>query len=241
MLRQGNAAAVKQLVADMQAGQVGAILIAGVNPAYSLPFADEFVEGLTKVDLKVAFSMKNDETALLSNYVAATPHYLESWGDVEFTTQKFGLMQPTIRPLFDTSQFQDVLLRWTDNNTSYADYLKETWEGSMGSSSWIDALHDGVFEATSPVSATVGADQPANSISFNDSAAVRNLSAAPGEGFELELYTSVAMGAGNRPITHGYRNCQILLQERHGITILKFPESMPRRLVLKMNTFPTEP
>ncbi len=199
MLRQGSTAAVKQLVADMQAGQVGAILIAGVNPVYSLPFADEFVEGLAKVDLKVTFSMKNDETALLSNYVAATPHYLESWGDVEFTTQKFGLMQPTIRPLFDTSQFQDVLLRWTDKNISYADYLKQTWEGSMGSSSWVDALHDGVFEGTSPVSAQVGADQVAtSSVSFDESAAVRNLSAAQGEGLELELYTSVAMGAGNQ-------------------------------------------
>ncbi|MCY2685784.1 TAT-variant-translocated molybdopterin oxidoreductase [Salinimicrobium sp. TH3] len=199
MLRQGSTAAVRQLVADMQAGQVGAILIAGVNPVYSLPFADEFVEGLAKVDLKVTFSMKNDETALLSNYVAATPHYLESWGDVEFTTQKFGLMQPTIRPLFDTSQFQDVLLRWTDKNISYADYLKQTWEGSMGSSSWVDALHDGVFEGTSPVSAQVGADQVTSaSTSFDESAAVRNLSAAQGEGLELELYTSVAMGAGNQ-------------------------------------------
>ncbi|WP_324719980.1 TAT-variant-translocated molybdopterin oxidoreductase [Salinimicrobium sp. HB62] len=198
MLRQGNTAAVKQLVADMNAGQVGAILIAGVNPAYSLPFAGEFVEGMNKVDLKVTFSMKNDETALLSNYVAATPHYLESWGDIEFTTQKFGLMQPTIRPLFDTSQFQDVLLRWTDNNTTYADYLKQTWEGSMGSSSWVDALHDGVFEGTSPFNAEVGAEQTATSVSFDEGTAVRNLSAAPGEGLELELYTSVAMGAGNQ-------------------------------------------
>jgi molybdopterin-containing oxidoreductase family iron-sulfur binding subunit len=198
MLRQGNTAAVKQLVADMKAGQVGALLVAGVNPAYSLPFADEFVEGMSKVDLKVTFSMKNDETALLSNYVAATPHYLESWGDVEFTTQRFGLMQPTIRPLFDTSQFQDVLLRWADNNTSYADYLKQTWEGAMGAGSWIDALHDGVFEGTSPFATQVGADQAATSVSFDESAAVRNLSAAQGEGLELELYTSVALGSGNQ-------------------------------------------
>ena len=206
MLRQGNAAEVKQLVADMNAGQVGAILIAGVNPAYSLPFAEEFVEGLQKVDLKVAFSMKKDETALLCDYVAATPHYLESWGDVQFTANKFGLMQPTIRPLFDTSQFQDVLLRWSDNNTTYADYLKQTWEGSMGSSSWVDALHDGVFEGTAPggVSLAAGSvDQGATAAtaasgSIDDSTAARNLSAATaGEGLELELYTSVSLGSGN--------------------------------------------
>ncbi|WP_029037646.1 TAT-variant-translocated molybdopterin oxidoreductase [Salinimicrobium xinjiangense] len=199
MMRQGNAAQVKQLVADMKAGSVGAILVAGVNPAYSLPFADEFIEGLNNIDLKVSFSMKKDETALLSDYVAATPHYLESWGDVQFTTNSFGLMQPTIRPLFDTSQFQDTLLRWSDNNTSYVDYLKQTWEGSIGNGSWTDALHDGVFEGTapagtSPVSATEGAAPQVG----NDNTAVRNLSAAKGEGLELELYTSVAMGSGNQ-------------------------------------------
>ncbi|NJW54468.1 quinol:cytochrome C oxidoreductase, partial [Salinimicrobium sp. CDJ15-91] len=184
MLRQGNSAAVKQLVADMNAGQVGAILVAGVNPAYSLPFANEFVEGLKNVDLKVAFSMKKDETALLCDYVAATPHYLESWGDVQFTGSKFGLMQPTIRPLFDTSQFQDVLLRWSDNNTSYSDYLRQTWEGSMGSTSWIDALHDGIFEGTAPggTSAVAGssaegsAPEGAVTGSFDDASAARNLS-----------------------------------------------------------------
>ena len=197
MLRQGNGAAVNQLVADMNAGQVGAILIAGVNPAYSLPNAEEFVQGLNSVDLKVAFSMKKDETALLCDYVAATPHYLESWGDVQFTRRNFGLMQPTIRPLFDTSQFQDVLLRWSDNNTSYADYLKETWEGSMGSVSWTDALHDGVFEGTAPEGTAPLAGNTAAPGANNDSTAARNLAGAGGEGFELQLYTTVAMGSGN--------------------------------------------
>ena len=198
MLRQGNAAAVNQLVADMNAGQVGAILVAGVNPAYSLPNAAEFLAGLQNVDLKVAFSMKKDETALVCDYVAATPHYLESWGDVQFTRTTFGLMQPTIRPLFDTSQFQDVLLRWSGNNTTYADYLKETWDGAMGSVSWVDALHDGIFEGAAPA----GTDSLVNSAVSaptvnNDATASRNLAAASGEGFELQLYTSVAMGNGN--------------------------------------------
>ncbi|GAB2764776.1 TAT-variant-translocated molybdopterin oxidoreductase [Salinimicrobium soli] len=199
MIRQGNAAAVKQLVADMNSGQVGALLIAGVNPAYSLPFAEEFVEGLKKVSLTVAFSMKKDETALLCNYIAATPHYLESWGDIQLTKKKYALMQPTIKPLFDTSQFQDTLLRWTDNNTSYYNYLKETWSGAMGSTSWSQALHDGVFEGSEPVGAASMANTDAVSGSANnDSAAARNMAAAGGEGLELELYTSTAMGSGNQ-------------------------------------------
>lgn len=197
MLRQGNAAAVKKLVEDMNSGQVGAILIAGVNPVYSLPFAEEFAEGLKKVDLSVAFSMKKDETALMCNYVAATPHYLESWGDVQFTKKNFTLMQPTIKPLFDTSQFQEVLLRWTDNSTSYYNYIKETWSGSLGSKSWSDALHDGAFEGTAP--AVAASNSASAKVSVNDdNTALRNLSGVEGSGMELELYTSTAMGSGNQ-------------------------------------------
>ena len=49
------------------------------------------------------------KTASVSEYVAAAPHYLESWGDLETKSGHYGLVQPTIRPLFDTKQFQDVL------------------------------------------------------------------------------------------------------------------------------------
>ena len=199
MLRQGNATAVKQLVQDMNSGSVGAILVAGVNPVYSLPFAEEFVEGLKKVDLKVAFSMKKDETALLCDYVGATPHYLESWGDIQFTKKQYTLMQPTIRPLFDTSQFQDTLLRWTDNNTSYHNYIKETWSGALGATSWVDALHDGTFEASEPVGTEPLNPVPVDNASLNDDrTAARNLAATSVEGYELELYTSTSMGAGNQ-------------------------------------------
>ena len=99
-IRQGNAKAVSQLVKDMNAGRVGALLIAGVNPAYTLPNAAEFKSGLEKVDLSVGFSMHDDETASLCTYIATTPHYLESWGDVEMKKGSYSLTQPTIRPLF---------------------------------------------------------------------------------------------------------------------------------------------
>ena len=44
--------------------------------------------------------MKMDETSAGSKYVAACPHYLESWGDFEFINGEYSLCQPTIKPLF---------------------------------------------------------------------------------------------------------------------------------------------
>ncbi len=197
MIRQGNAAAVQQLVQDMNAGTIGALLIAGVNPAYSLPNADEFVEGLQNVGMSIAFSMKEDETAKMCNFIAATPHFLESWGDVQLTKNTFSIIQPTIRPLFDTRQFQDCLLRWSDNNISYYDYIRETWEPSIGTATWSDIIHDGAFQASAPSGIAASGNDTAAPVINNEATALRNLSAAPeAEGYELELYTSVGLGDG---------------------------------------------
>lgn len=144
--RQGNDKAVNTLIADMKAGKVGAIIMSGVNPLYTLPNAADFAEGLAQTELSVTFSMKADETSTQTQYIAAAPHYLESWGDVELKKGHFALIQPTIRPLFDTKQFQDALLNWTGNTMSYHDYIKQTWdENILGGSSFSQALHDGIF------------------------------------------------------------------------------------------------
>ncbi|KJD32687.1 quinol:cytochrome C oxidoreductase [Tamlana nanhaiensis] len=144
--RQGSNAQVAQLVTDMKAGKVAAIIMSGVNPIYTLPNAADFAEGLKKTELSIAFSLKEDETSSLTNYIAAAPHYLESWGDVELKKGHFALTQPTIRPLFDTRQFQDALLKWTGNDVSYHDYIKNTWNSDvLGGASFNQALHDGVF------------------------------------------------------------------------------------------------
>ncbi len=81
--RQGNDKAVNTLIADMKAGKVGVIIMSGVNPLYTLPNAADFAEGLAQTELSVTFSMKADETSTQTQYIAAAPHYLESWGDVE--------------------------------------------------------------------------------------------------------------------------------------------------------------
>ena len=111
----------------MKAGRVGALLIDGVNPMYSLPNAEDFKEGLTKVDLSVAFSTNWNETTEAVQYVGASNHYLESWGDLQVKKGHFSLMQPTIKELFDTKQFQSVILELLGSEQTYYDYIKATW------------------------------------------------------------------------------------------------------------------
>src|SRR5690606_23850710 len=146
-IRQGNDKAVAGLVEDMKAGKVGTLIMSGVNPLYTLPNAADFAEGLKNTELSLTFSMKMDETASATQYAAAAPHYLESWGDMEPVKGSYALMQPTIRPLFNTKQFQEALLTWTGNTISYHEYIKNTWTAEiLGGNSFSQALHDGVFE-----------------------------------------------------------------------------------------------
>ncbi|UGU14305.1 TAT-variant-translocated molybdopterin oxidoreductase [Sinomicrobium kalidii] len=217
LLRQGNTKQMSQLIADMKSGKVGAVIMSGVNPAYTLADSAGFLEGLKSIGLSVAFSMKEDETSTASQYIAAAPHYLESWGDVEMKQGHFSLMQPAIRPLFDTRQFQDALLKWTGNDKTYYEYIKETWSGSvLNGSSWNKALHDGVFVASSPVAvadavsgeseaaeateeASTGENEAQAAPVAGDAAGMaRKLASSSASGMELALYTKTGMGDGQQ-------------------------------------------
>ena len=196
--RQGNDKAIAQLVADMTAGKVGALLMAGVNPAYTLPNASAFVEGLKQIDLSVTFTMKNDETAAVSQYVAATSHYLESWGDLETKTGHYGLMQPTIRPLFDTKQFQEVLLELVGESGTYHDYIKSYWKNTiLKGASWNDSLHDGVYTSSNSATVETTATFDGSSI-LGLGAAATTLAATLTSGIELTLYPKTGMGDGQQ-------------------------------------------
>ncbi|WP_296144365.1 TAT-variant-translocated molybdopterin oxidoreductase [uncultured Flavobacterium sp.] len=190
LTRKGDAKAVAQLVADMKAGSVHTLIMSGVNPVYTLAASKDFAEGLKKVELSVAFSLKEDETAVLSKIAAPAPHYLESWGDVTISKGNYSITQPTIRPLFDTRQFQEALLLWSDNSTSYYDYLKAVSSSIATGTTWNKLVHDGVY-ATPVTSVASG--------SADYASAASTLSQAKKQGdFELVLYTKTGMGDGQQ-------------------------------------------
>jgi len=186
-IRKGSDAKVSQLVANMKAGKVGALFMYNTNPAYTLT---GFAEALKNVEFSVAFAMTEDETASMSKYVAAIPHYLESWGDVSIKKGQYGLVQPTIKPIFGTRQFQDTVLKWIGSSQSYYDYVKAYWSTTvLHGTSWNQALHDGVHTNTSTAEVT------ANEV--NIASAVSGLASSIKESaLELSLYTKVGLGIG---------------------------------------------
>jgi molybdopterin-containing oxidoreductase family iron-sulfur binding subunit len=212
-VRQGNTAAVLQLIEDMKAGRVGALFIDGVDPMRTLPNADEFLEGIGKVDLSIAFSTNWNDTTAVTQFAAASSHYLESWGDTQLKEGHYSLMQPTIRELFDTRQFQAAMLNWMGSEQSYHEYIKDTWNTSvLGGASWNQALHDGVFTPGAPAAdiaaqeegtteagqATEPEVEAVASTIVPIASAVQALANARSEGMELVLYSKVGMGDGRQ-------------------------------------------
>ena len=107
-----------QLVADMQAGAVSALIVDGLNPAYTAVDAAGFKAGLEKVAFSVSTALFADETASRCTAMAPNHHWLESWNDLQIDPNRIDLVQPSIQPLYDTRHATESLLAWAGNSTS---------------------------------------------------------------------------------------------------------------------------
>ena len=194
----------KPLLTDMNEGKVGVLFINNLNPLYSLPNAEAFAAGLKKVPFSVSFAMRADETAQQTTLWAPQPHYLESWGDVEFKYGHYGLMQPCIRPLFNTKQWQDCFLQWIGHKESYYDFIKAHWENHiLKGFPWEQALHDGTFVDNEKRFDFEQQEEERLSLfrtkeSFTDISISQLLISQTESPFELTLYTSTALGDGQQ-------------------------------------------
>ncbi|MEW6470617.1 MAG: molybdopterin oxidoreductase, partial [Bacteroidota bacterium] len=146
---QGNDERVKNLLEEMKAGKVDALIVYNANPAYTLP---GFADALQKVKTKISFAATMDETASLCDYVCPDHHYLEAWNDALPKKNSFSLAQPTITPIYNTRSAQETLMKWCGMPGDYYSHIQSTWEkllfpASLGfTEHWNRSLHDGVSE-----------------------------------------------------------------------------------------------
>lgn len=196
-VKEGNDKDVEQLIKDMNAGRVGALFTYNVNPVYSLASSKKFAHGLKKVTLTVSMSQHLDETAVKMTYNLPSQHSLENWGDNMPLDGEYSLMQPTIRPLYDTRQFQDNLLLWMGSEDNYYSFIKNNWKENILSkkegATWNKALHDGVFRVETESSIQDMATVDTMNVMKG---ALKNKSTSKKGSMELELYVKSGMGNG---------------------------------------------
>jgi anaerobic selenocysteine-containing dehydrogenase/Fe-S-cluster-containing dehydrogenase component len=146
-----------QAVEQMRTGQVEVILIDGVNPAYTLPGGVRFAEALANVRTRVSFATFPDDTSRRCNLILPSHHFLEAWDDYESRPGVNSLVQPTMRPVFNTRQPGDVLisslralgLEVVPENSFY-DYLRSAWGAPGDELAWHDTVRAGGQFPVSP-------------------------------------------------------------------------------------------
>jgi len=204
--RQGSEKALTQLVTDINNNDVDVVIINGCNPVYDYAKGADLATALGKVKTKISFSEKNDETTNLCDILAPTHHVLESWGDVQAKRGHYSIMQPTIKNLFTTRQYEESLLTWAespklnaDSDQPYFDFVKENWKNtafanqtkySTFNAFWDSVLQDGVYEEK-----TAGFEN-APAFTGNASAAVTGITKPSASEMEIDFYESVSMGNG---------------------------------------------
>ena len=203
-IKQADDAKVEELVSDVIAGAVDALLIYGVNPVYTLPNGADFGEAIANIELSVSFSEFADETASRCSYICPDHNYLESWNDYKPQVGQYSIQQPVIRPLFDSRQAQESFMVWGGNaergdkeSKTYYNFIRNSWEklGFPRQSEyltfdeyWNWSVHNG---------SSAGTPLPSTSVSFTDttSAAVSSLNTSEAA-WEVVAYQKGAIGEG---------------------------------------------
>jgi MoCo/4Fe-4S cofactor protein with predicted Tat translocation signal len=157
-------ASLSELVADMNAGRVSALLILGGNPVFDAPADLQFAKALEKVAFRAHHSLYYDETSLLSHWHVPDTHWIESWGDARGHDGTISIIQPLIAPLYNGRSVHEVLgaLIGGLDQTPYQTVRAHWFSNGATEDTWRRWLHDGVMPNTAlPIKGGAAAASPA--------------------------------------------------------------------------------
>ena len=147
---------LEKLLKEAAQGKFALGIFWGANPGYSFPNVSLWKQAVSKIPETYRVGLYEDETALDCLWRLPEHHWLESWGDFESASDFVGLRQPTIGPIHDTRQTEDLLLSCLRQMKmpaarNYLEYLKTRWQADafpIGSPAsfevfWNASLHNG--------------------------------------------------------------------------------------------------
>jgi MoCo/4Fe-4S cofactor protein with predicted Tat translocation signal len=197
--KQGDDQAMLNLVNEMEAGRVGAVIFYNCNPVYDHPMGSKIAAALKNIGLSISTNYKEDETGILAQFQAPDHHFLEAWNDAEPKRGSFSLAQPVITPIFKTRAAQESLLTWAgEQDVDYFEFVKNNWKafasgGTDFQTFWNQCLYDGVFEQSQESSG--GSVSFSGNVSAAASAVTTNYKSSE---FELVVYESGNIGNGSQ-------------------------------------------
>lgn len=148
---------LRDLVQDMEHGQVELLVILGGNPVYTAPADLKFAECLQKVPLRVHHSLFLDETSYQCHWHLPEAHYLEAWSDARAYDGTASIAQPLVEPLYQGRSAHEVIALLADQEETPGLALVRghwcEWWGQQHDEGhfepfWQKSLHDGVIPDT---------------------------------------------------------------------------------------------
>lgn len=109
LAQEPEAASLADLSVAVQAKQVQKLLILDCNPVYAAPPGLALERVIRAVPVSAHVDLHRNETSRVCRFHGPLSHYLESWGDARAGEGTLSLVQPLIRPLYDSRSSAEVL------------------------------------------------------------------------------------------------------------------------------------
>jgi len=155
-----HADALRSLASDLHGGAIETLIVLDCNPLYDAAGELKLAEAIAKVPFAVHLGQHRDETGARCRWHLPLSHALESWSDLRAVDGTAGIVQPLIRPLYDTRTLHEVvaMIGGALTPSSY-DLVRDTWRPNATGDFeawWRQVLHDGLVPNTRarPVTAT---------------------------------------------------------------------------------------
>jgi molybdopterin-containing oxidoreductase family iron-sulfur binding subunit len=151
---QDQLAALKQLADEMDKGLVDVLLILGGNPVFTAPADLEFGKRLTKVGLRIYWTLYADETFDVCHWNVPATHPLETWSDARAYDGTVTILQPLIEPLYEGKSAHELIetLFGAEGEQSSHDIVRATYAKGRDPVEferfWRRSLHDGLVQGT---------------------------------------------------------------------------------------------
>jgi molybdopterin-containing oxidoreductase family iron-sulfur binding subunit len=138
------------LLQAIDAGEVGALVIVGGDPAYTAPADAELARRLRAVPVTAYVGLYENATARACRWYAPEAHFLETWSDARAVDGTASIAQPLMRPLIDGKTAGQVLAGLDGDPVATARALVEAqWAGGATGSAaarWRTSLVRGVVD-----------------------------------------------------------------------------------------------
>ena len=162
---QDDGESLTEFATDLENGRVETLIILGANPAYDAPGRLGIAKRIGKVAFSAHLGLHDDETAVLCRWHLPQSHPLESWSDLRGPDGTASIVQPLIRPLYDTRTAHEFVgLLAGQIATSAYETVRQTWRNETPTDGfedwWRRALHDGVIAGSAAQPVVVGAPKP---------------------------------------------------------------------------------